>query len=134
MSSWTLHCPKHGADCDMPHRLWPLVAANGETVGATQLALLLRARAGKSGMLVLQHTRNQVANKERMAARRLVERGLLSGPNYVKQAPLRNWRGAAVGGAPENPYTGVYSYTLTKRGRACWLRTRSTEQSKGAEQ
>jgi hypothetical protein len=89
-------------------------------MGPTQLKLMLRAREGQ-GTLVLTHDRR--SNRERMAARRLAERGLLLEPNYT--GLVRNWRGQTVadGRAP-----GVYVYTLTKRGAQCWLRAKKETQ------
>lgn len=76
-----------------------------ETLGARQAQLLLRARKSQGGLLVLTHDR--ASNRDRMAARRLVERELLGGPNYL--GPVRD---------------GLYVYTLTSRGRSCWLRVK----------
>jgi hypothetical protein len=82
-----------------------------EVVGARQLALMLRARRSAelttSAALYLVHDR--ASNRERMAARRLVERGLLSAPYCVGNAHVG--RG--------------YVYALTERGRSCWLRAKS---------
>ena len=101
-----------------------------ETVGATQLDVLLRMRNTASGTLVLTHTRDAQANRERMALRRLVERELVVRTTRFAQedAPMRNWRGREVGGIPNNPYAGIYVYALTERGRTCWLRTRERAQ------
>lgn len=85
-------------------------AGNVETVGRTQLALLLRARGSNAGMVM------DGSEKERLAARRLVERKLLT----------RNW-------TPEPRWSEVNrrhqerkirTYTLTERGRTCWLRVK----------
>jgi hypothetical protein len=75
-----------------------------ERVGWTQAQLMIKAKIAPSGTLVLLHDR--ASNRQRMAARRLVGRGLLAGPNY---------RG------------GMHFYTLTERGRTCWLRARENE-------
>lgn len=92
--------------------LWPATVAHEfgatETVGARQLDIMLRARRGQ-GNVVLDHDRR--GNKERMAAVRLVARGLLAGPYHF-------------GG---RPHGFTYSYTLTARGRTCWLRTKAEE-------
>ncbi len=89
-----------------------------ETVGARQAVVLLRARRAVSGQVVLTHGRSQSA--ERLAAHRLVERGLLSGPNFVGMAAgVRSWRGA-----PVRPASGLYVYMLTERGRKCWIRVK----------
>lgn len=100
MSTWTYHRPISGD----PH---PEIEPNVEQVGARELELLLRARRSSAGTLVLPHDRER--NAERMAARRLVERGLLREPN-------------AMGGRS----TGwLYFYGLTERGHTAWLRCRS---------
>ncbi len=89
-----------------------------EAVGARQAVVLLRARRAKSGQVVLTHGRAQSA--ERLAALRLVERELLSGPNFVGMARgVRHWRGAPVRAA-----SGLFVYTLTARGRECWIRVK----------
>lgn len=75
-----------------------------ETLGGRQAELMLRARGSQFNMLTLAHGRQQ--NAERMAARRLVARGLLNEPNYLG---VREWG-------------YVYAYSLTTRGRTCWLR------------
>jgi hypothetical protein len=77
-----------------------------EKVGATQLDLMLKARESSGGTMVLTHDR--ASNRERMAARRLVERGLLAGPNYMGNSVIGR----------------IYVYTLTERGRTCWLRVK----------
>lgn len=87
-----------------------------ETLGARQAQLLLRARKSEGGLLVLTHDRS--SNRDRMAARRLVERELLSGPNWT--GGIRNWRGRTLA----RNVTGLYVYTLTSRGRSCWLRVK----------
>jgi hypothetical protein len=80
-----------------------------ETVGAREAELLMRARESSSQGIVLTHGRGKIENRERMAARRLIARGLLTEPN-------------AFGG----PGVGwLYRYTLTLRGRMCWLRVLS---------
>ncbi len=90
-----------------------------EHVGARSLALLLRARSSRSGTLVLQHSR--AGNAERLAAARLVERGLLTAPNFLgAPAPVRHWRTGARRAAP-----GLYRYNLTERGRSAWLWSRA---------
>lgn len=75
-----------------------------ETVGQRQGELVMRARRSTSGGIVLLHTRQ--FNRDRMAARRLVQRRLLTGP--------RRYGNAELG------YS--YIYSLTSRGRSCWLR------------
>jgi hypothetical protein len=57
--------------------------------------------------IVLLHTRE--ANADRMAARRLVARELLSEPN-AKRLSDGSW---------------LYFYTLTERGASCWLRVKA---------
>lgn len=90
------------------------------TVGSAQLALMLRARRSAHGQIVLTHGRSQ--NAERMAARRLVERELLSGPQFVgRPAGIKRWRDPEV---VTGPASGLYVYTLTERGRTCWLRSK----------
>lgn len=81
-------------------------APSTETIGRRQLELLLNARRSRSGQLLLTHGRQ--SNAARMAARRLVERGLLAGPNYLGP---RDWG-------------YLYCYHLTNRGRTCWLRSK----------
>lgn len=76
-----------------------------ETVGASELPLMRRARASANGRLVLTHGRS--SNRARLAARRLVLRGLLT------------WHTL---GTPGTGY--VHIYRLTERGRTCWLRAR----------
>lgn len=121
-ATMTYYSPDGGTEftTDMPHWLMePSVL-----VGSAQLALMLRARRSAHGQIVLTHGRSQ--NAERMAARRLVERKLLSGPNFVgRPGALRRWRDASGGSAA----SGLYVYTLTERGRTCWLRSKE----KGAE-
>jgi hypothetical protein len=76
-----------------------------ETVGASELPLMRRARVSANGRLVLTHGRSN--NRARLAARRLVLRGLL------ERGTLGNLR------------TGyLHTYRLTERGRTCWLRAR----------
>lgn len=98
---------------------WSTLTERKLTVGSAQLALMLRARRSAHGQIVLTHGRSQ--NAERMAARRLVERGLLSGPNFVGQlSALRRWRDAPGG----STVSGLYVYVLTERGATCWLRSK----------
>lgn len=78
-----------------------------ETVGDRELEILLRARRAESGSVVLQHDRE--SNAERMAARRLCARGLLSEPNAFGNGHI-GW---------------LYRYNLTERGRSCWLRCKA---------
>jgi hypothetical protein len=70
---------------------------------------MVRARGAASGTIVLTHER--ASNAERMAARRLVERGLLSAAHrYGNRRTLQ-----------------IFEYRLTERGRSCWLRVKSDE-------
>jgi len=119
--SMTYYSPDGGTEIttDMPH--WLMEPS--QLVGSAQLALILRARRSAHGQIVLTHGRSQ--NAERMAARRLVERELLSGPNFVgRPATVKFWRARGC-----SPASGLYVYTLTERGRTCWLRSKE----KGAE-
>jgi len=121
MSGWLYYVhamsdvPQNGpAHWDLPD--WN---ARCVTVGSAQLALMLRARGSAHGQIVLTHGRSQ--NAERMAARRLVERELLSGPQFVgRTKTIRHWRDAPGG----NTASGLYVYRLTERGRTCWLRSK----------
>lgn len=75
-----------------------------ETVGKRELEMLLRARRSSSKSVVIPHAKER--NAERLALRRLCERGLSSWPN-------------AFGG----PGVGwLYRYNLTERGETVWLR------------
>lgn len=76
-----------------------------ETVGAVEAGLLLLAKNSETKTLCLRHDRG--SNRQRMAARRLVARGLLAAPNYM------------TAGFPGG---GLYFYALTPRGASCWLR------------
>lgn len=78
-----------------------------EIVGDAQYRLLMRARLNPSHSFVLEH--NRASSAERLAARRLIERGLLTGPNAFGNARI-GW---------------VYMYGLTERGATCRLRTGS---------
>lgn len=102
MTTWVYHPPAN-AQTPAPPGCARLEGA--ETLGARQAQLLLRARKSQGGLLVLTHDR--ASNRDRMAARRLVERELLGGPNYL--GPARD---------------GLYVYTLTSRGRSCWVRVK----------
>lgn len=116
--SMTYYSPDGGTEIttDMPH--WLMEPS--QLVGSAQLALMLRARRSAHGQIVLTHGRSQ--NAERMAARRLVERELLSGPNFVgRPAGIKRWRDPEV---VTGPASGLYVYTLTERGRTCWLRSK----------
>lgn len=75
-----------------------------ETIGQRQGGLVMRARRSASGGIMLMHTRQ--FNRDRMAARRLVQRGLFTEP--------RRYGNAVLG--------FIYIYSLTPRGRACWLK------------
>lgn len=121
MSGWLYTAPD-GTE----HRDSIVLRSTGaERVGSAQLALMLRARRSAHGQIVLTHGRSQ--NAERMAARRLVERELLSGPQFVgRPAGIKRWRDPEV---VTGPASGLYVYTLTERGRTCWLRSKE----KGAE-
>lgn len=115
--SMTYYSPDGGTEIttDMPH--WLMEPS--QLVGSAQLVLMLRARRSAHGQIALTHGRCQ--NAERMAARRLVERGLLSGPNFVgRPGAVRHWRDAPG----RSPASGLYVYTLTERGRTCWLRSK----------
>jgi len=80
--------------------------AKVEIIGAAQLQLMLKAHGSAGGTAILTHDR--ASNRARMAGRRLVERGLLAGPNWV---------GGRTSGH-------LYVYTLTERVRACWLKVK----------
>lgn len=80
-----------------------------ESIGATQLDLMLKAREGDSGMVILEPGNE----RQRLAARRLVERGLL---RRAVQRPKFNTRLA-----PPHPQR-LRTYFLTQRGKSCWLR------------
>ena len=76
------------------------------TVGKRELEMLLRARRSGSKSVVIPHTKER--DRERLALRRLCERGLFSWPNAFG-GPGMGW---------------LYRYSLTERGRAVWLRCR----------
>lgn len=116
MTKW-LYIRADGHVC-RPHLIGAIIAQRGyplETVGARELELMLRARRSWHGQLTIPHDRAH--NAERMALRRLVQRGLFSEPNYVGGAPS-SWKQG------RNRPVWLYVYTLTDRGRECWLRTR----------
>lgn len=77
-----------------------------QTVGRRELEMLLRARRSSSKSVVIQHTKER--NRERLALRRLCERGLFSWPNA--------FGGLGVG--------WLYRYNLTEDGQTVWLRYR----------
>jgi hypothetical protein len=84
-------------------------------IGPTQLELLRKAGESSGGTVLLTHER--AGNKQRMAARRLVERGLLAGPALMGggKGTYRETRGRDL---------YLYIYTLTERGRDCWLKVK----------
>lgn len=108
--SWLYYGPA-GALVQITDVGWSTITDPRETVGARQLELLLRVRSSSTGTLVLPHNRER--DVERMAARRLVLRGLLHEPNVMGG---REYRG-------RRQY--LYFYALTERGRTAWLRVRS---------
>lgn len=123
MSGWLYHGPS-GNPARITDIGWSTLTEAKEQIGSAQLALILRARRSAHGQIVLTHGRSQ--NAERMAARRLVKRGLLNGPQFVgRPATMRFWRARGC-----SPASGLYVYTLTERGRTCWLRSKE----RGAEQ
>jgi len=75
-----------------------------ETIGQRQAELIIRARRASSRNIVIMHTRQ--FNRDRMAARRLVARGLLTEPHKYGNPLLGN----------------IYTYYLTNRGRECWIK------------
>ena len=112
MTAWTYYGPT-GAPVKITFVGWGELERMGqptETVGPRALELLLRARSTTSGTLVLRHDREH--NAERMAARRLCERGLLHWPN-------------AMGGQIAGASSWLYFYALTERGRTAWLRSKA---------
>jgi hypothetical protein len=94
---------------DAPMDEWALQDAERagwfEAIGQRQAELLLRARRSRSHALVAMHTRQ--FNRERMALRRLVQRGLFFEP--------RKYGSPALG--------FIYVYQLTGRGRSCWIKS-----------
>ena len=100
MSGWTYYRPVAGD----PH---PEIEPDVLDVGARELKLMLQARRASSGSLVLPHDRQH--NADRLAARRLTIRGLLTGPKRFGSSS----------------YGWTYAYALTEHGRGCWLRTKS---------
>lgn len=117
MSRWKYFGPA-GRPARITDLGWDVLTDPRETVGPAQLQLLLLARRSSGVTVVLTHDRRH--NRKRMAARRLVERGLLAGPNFRGTQRITNYRGQEIVGAR----AGIYVYTLTERGRMCWLRTR----------
>jgi hypothetical protein len=101
VSGWTYHQPIAGD----PH---PEIEPDVETVGRRELELMLLARASSEHTIVMTHDR--ASNADRMAARRLVARKLLTAPNAMR---------FGTGG-------WLYFYALTERGRTCWLRTKAS--------
>lgn len=103
--TWIYHKPGGtrveavSARADREMRAWPQV----ETVGSSQLELLLRARRSPSHGFVLQHDR--ASDAQRSTADRLQARGLLQGLRFGN---------AAIG--------ITFAYTLTERGQNAWLR------------
>lgn len=83
-----------------------------ETVGAVGAELLLLAKNSRTKTLCLRHDRE--SNRQRMAARRLVARGLLAAPNYMP--------GKTHFPADVQDRGGLYFYALTPRGASCWMR------------
>jgi hypothetical protein len=90
-----------GGTTRLAGRAQPHHTCDVQTLGASQLAVIMRAREARSGMVMTE------GERERLAARRLVERGLLR-------------RGGVPGGNPVHRRC----YTLTPRGRHCWIRVR----------
>lgn len=121
MTTW-LYYSAIGAPARITDFGWKQLQLPKETVGARELELLLQARGSSFRHLVLPHGREH--NAQRMAARRLVERGLLQEPNAVGggYGTYRLTRGRRQ---------WLYVYNLTERGWSCWLRSKQ-EQSKGA--
>jgi hypothetical protein len=103
---WIYYTPTGGIG-----RMGPLLDTQVvETVGRTQLAVMLRARQSSTGMVM------DGSEKERLAARRLVERKLLT----------RNWTPEPRWSAANRRHVErkIRTYTLTLRGRTCWLRAK----------
>ncbi len=71
-----------------------------ERVGPREYAILTQGRKRFGIFFVLRHGRS--GNADRLAARRLIARGLLRGPYSIRTGPY-------------------YHYQLTERGRECWL-------------
>jgi hypothetical protein len=116
--AWLYFAP--GAQAGAPIEEVPRhsIATGCSTVGARELELLLRARESAAGKIVLPHDRKH--NAERMAARRLVERGLLRAPYMLGGSP-GTWkmeRGRSI---------TLHVYELTDHGRTCWLRVKKGE-------
>lgn len=111
MTKWRYYDP-HGQE-------WltgiPPFMLSGTSVGKRELELMLRARRSWHGQLTIPHDRAH--NAERMALRRLVQRGLFNEPQKLGggEGTWRQQLGQRV---------WLYVYTLTDRGRECWLRTR----------
>lgn len=102
---WDYHTPDGSPNRGARPHPWEL-----ETVGRTQLAVMLRARQSSAGMVM------DGSEKERLAARRLVERKLLT----------RNWTPEPRWSAANRRHVErkIRVYTLTQRGRTCWLRAK----------
>lgn len=115
---WNYYGPQGQRAVDATAEQVMLPALKPITVGARELAVMLRARESKHHQLVLSHDRE--SNVDRMAARRLTARGLLHEPNYMGGAPS-SWK------AGKNRPIYLYVYTLTDLGRSCWLRTKASE-------
>ncbi len=110
MTTWLYYTPEGSDSRGAMGQPWQT-----ETVGARELELLLLARSGPAGKVVVLHTR--ASNAERMAARRLVERGLLRAPYPLGGAP-GTWK------QERGRISRVWLYELTERGRTCWLRAK----------
>ncbi len=80
-------------------------------MGRTQLMIMLQARASANGQVIVPHARHH--NAWRLAARRLVARGLLREAQVL---------GATAGFEHRQP-TFTYVHTLTDLGRTAWLKT-----------
>lgn len=107
MTTWLYYMP--AAVKPLPLRAYPSGGCDVQTVGATQLQVLLRAREGTAGNGIVI----PASERERLAARRLTlrEPALLIGPNVL--------------GSPSIGFT--YVYTLTRRGHECWLRAKKEQ-------
>lgn len=130
MSGWAYHidgyAPGDDPLFDALLDALPDDAACCEQVGPRTLSIMAEARASPAGQVVIRHTGDREDNARRSAAQRLVRRGLLTAGVIVagSNRAAGSGRGPSRWHPAEVPRGYAYVYTLTPRGRVCWLRSR----------